>query len=111
MYCALSQGRLIPAGRNSTGSSVGTLSRCARLTHSEGNRSDSARTSMLVRNDSKFLRAHARTTECCKLDLFGTRPVDTNLPAGRVLNQPRLRFAYFHLAKKNLKITAGQDKA
>jgi len=46
-----------------------------------------------------------------EFDLFGTRPVDTNLPAGRVLNQPRLRFAYFQLAKKNLKITAGQDKA
>ncbi|PYS10643.1 MAG: hypothetical protein DMG15_20265 [Acidobacteria bacterium] len=46
-----------------------------------------------------------------EFDLFGTRPVDNNLSQGRVLNQPRLRFAYFQFAKKDWKITAGQDKA
>lgn len=46
-----------------------------------------------------------------ELDLFGTRPVDNNLSLGRVLNQPRLRLAYFQFAKKDWKITAGQDKA
>ena len=46
-----------------------------------------------------------------EFDFFGTRPVDTNLPQGRVLNQPRLRFAYFQFSNKNFKITAGQDKA
>jgi len=46
-----------------------------------------------------------------EFDFFGTRPVDTFLQQGRVLNQPRLRFAYFQLAKKDWKITAGQDKA
>ena len=46
-----------------------------------------------------------------EFDFFGTRPVDTNLPTGRVLNQPRLRFAYLQLRKGNVKITAGQDKA
>src|SRR6266571_4972511 len=46
-----------------------------------------------------------------EMDFFGTRPVDLFLQQGRVLNQPRLRFAYFQLVKKDLKITAGQDKA
>jgi len=46
-----------------------------------------------------------------EFDFFGTRPVDNNLSQGRVLNQPRLRFAYFQFAKKDWKITAGQDKA
>jgi hypothetical protein len=46
-----------------------------------------------------------------EFDFFGTRPVDNFLPQGRVLNQPRLRFAYFQFAKQDLKITAGQDKA
>jgi len=46
-----------------------------------------------------------------EFDLFGTRPVDNNLSQGRVLNQFRLRFAYFQLQKQDWKITAGQDKA
>jgi hypothetical protein len=46
-----------------------------------------------------------------EMDFFGTRPVDNNLPQGRVFNQPRLRFAYFQFGKNNWKITAGQDKA
>lgn len=46
-----------------------------------------------------------------EFDLFGTRPVDTLLPQGRVLNQPRLRFAYLQLSRGSVKITAGQDKA
>jgi hypothetical protein len=44
-------------------------------------------------------------------DFFGTRPVDSVQPQGRVLNQPRLRVAYFQLERRSLKITAGQDKA
>lgn len=46
-----------------------------------------------------------------EFDFFGTRPVDNNLAQGRVLNQPRLRFAYFQFANESVKITAGQDKA
>jgi hypothetical protein len=45
-----------------------------------------------------------------EFDLFGTKPVDNNLSQGRVLNQPRLRFAYLQVAKGDWKITAGQDK-
>jgi hypothetical protein len=46
-----------------------------------------------------------------EFDFFGSRPVDNFLPEGRVLNQPRLRLAYFQFANKDWKITAGQDKA
>ena len=46
-----------------------------------------------------------------EFDFFGVRPVDNVLPTGRVLNQPRLRFAYFQLSRGNFKITAGQDNA
>ena len=46
-----------------------------------------------------------------EFDFFGTRPVDSLQPQGRVLNQPRLRLAYFQIEKRALKITAGQDKA
>lgn len=46
-----------------------------------------------------------------ELDFFGTRPVDNVLPTGKVLNEPRLRFAYFQLSRGNVKITAGQDNA
>lgn len=46
-----------------------------------------------------------------EFDFFGTRPVDTNLPEGRVLNQPRLRFAFLQVEKGAWKIVAGQDKA
>ena len=46
-----------------------------------------------------------------EFDFFGTRPVDPQtLPQGRVLNQPRLRLAYFQLEKGPWKIVAGQDK-
>jgi hypothetical protein len=44
-----------------------------------------------------------------ELDFFGTRPVDSVLPTGRLLNEPRLRIAYFQLSRGPLKITAGQD--
>ena len=52
-----------------------------------------------------------QTSGKVEFDFFGARPSDTLLPEGRVLNQPRLRFAYVQLGKKNWKITAGQDKA
>ncbi len=45
-----------------------------------------------------------------EFDFFGTQPVDTLLPQGRILNQPRLRLAYFQIAKGNWKILAGQDR-
>ncbi len=45
-----------------------------------------------------------------EIDFFGTRPVDTNIPQSRVLNQPRLRVAYFQLEKGGFKLVAGQDK-
>jgi len=45
-----------------------------------------------------------------EFDFFGSRPVDTLQPQGRVFNQPRLRLAYFQLEKGNWKIVAGQDK-
>src|SRR5438874_2863818 len=45
-----------------------------------------------------------------EIDFFGTRPVDNFLPQARVLNQPRLRLAFFQLQKGDFKIVAGQDK-
>lgn len=45
-----------------------------------------------------------------EFDLFGTRPVDSTVPQSRVLNQPRLRLAYFQIQKGDWKIVAGQDK-
>jgi hypothetical protein len=45
-----------------------------------------------------------------EFDFFGSRPSDPLQPQGRVLNQPRLRLAYFQLEKENWKIVAGQDK-
>ena len=45
-----------------------------------------------------------------EFDFFGSRPSDALQPQGRVLNQPRLRLAYFQLEKGSWKIVAGQDK-
>ena len=45
-----------------------------------------------------------------EFDFFGTRPVDSFVPQSRVLNQPRLRLAYFQIQKGDFKIVAGQDK-
>jgi hypothetical protein len=46
-----------------------------------------------------------------EFDFFGTRPVDpTTVPQSRVLNQPRLRLAYFQIQKGDWKFVAGQDK-
>ena len=45
-----------------------------------------------------------------EFDFFGSRPADATLPQGRVFNQPRLRVAYFELAKGTWKLVAGQDK-
>jgi hypothetical protein len=44
-----------------------------------------------------------------EIDFFGTTPVDTDLPEDRVLNQPRLRKAFFRLRKGNFDLVAGQD--
>ena len=52
-----------------------------------------------------------QTSGKLEFDFFGTRPSDGTLTTGRVLNQPRLRFAYFQFGKNDWKITAGQDKA
>ena len=45
-----------------------------------------------------------------EIDFFGTRPIDGDLPQDRVLNQPRLRVAFFELQKGDFKLVAGQDK-
>lgn len=45
-----------------------------------------------------------------EFDFFGARPLDTVQPQGRILNQPRLRLAYFQLEKGIWKFVAGQDK-
>jgi len=45
-----------------------------------------------------------------EVDFFGTRPIDADTPQNRVLNQPRLRLAYFQLQKGDFKLVAGQDK-
>lgn len=44
-----------------------------------------------------------------EFDFFGTRPVDTLQPQGRVFNEPRLRKAYFQLEKGGYRLVAGQD--
>jgi hypothetical protein len=49
------------------------------------------------------------TSALVEMDFFGVRPADTNLPEDRVLNQPRLRKAYFQLQKGHFKLVAGQD--
>jgi hypothetical protein len=44
-----------------------------------------------------------------EIDFFGTTPVDADLAEDRVLNQPRLRKAFFRLRKGNFDLVAGQD--
>jgi hypothetical protein len=44
-----------------------------------------------------------------EIDFFGTRPIDTDLPEDRILNQPRLRKAFFRLQKGGFDLVAGQD--
>jgi plastocyanin len=46
-----------------------------------------------------------------EMDFFGTRPSDTVEPQDRVLNQPRLRLAYFQLEHGGVKLVFGQDAA
>jgi hypothetical protein len=46
-----------------------------------------------------------------EFDFFGSRPVDNRQPQARVLNEPRLRFAYMQIEKGSWKVTAGQDRA
>lgn len=48
-------------------------------------------------------------TGVVEFDFFGTRPVDSLQPQGRVFNEPRLRKAYFQLSKGGYKVVAGQD--
>jgi hypothetical protein len=50
-----------------------------------------------------------RPSGVLEFDFFGSRPVDSLNPQGRVLNQPRLRKAYFQLEKADWKFVAGQD--
>lgn len=50
-----------------------------------------------------------RPSGVLEFDFFGSRPVDTLNPQGRVFNQPRLRKAYFQLEKRDWKLLAGQD--
>jgi hypothetical protein len=44
-----------------------------------------------------------------EFDFFGTTPADADLPEDRVLNQPRLRKAFFRLRRGNFDLVAGQD--
>jgi hypothetical protein len=44
-----------------------------------------------------------------EIDFFGTTPIDADLPEDRVLNQPRLRKAFFRLRKGDFDLVAGQD--
>lgn len=46
-----------------------------------------------------------------EMDFYGTRPVDNVQPLNRVLNQPRLRLAYFQLEHNGVKFVFWQDKA
>jgi len=45
-----------------------------------------------------------------EFDFFGPRPVDANIPQGRVLGAPRVRLAYVQLSKGTWKLVAGQDQ-
>jgi len=44
-----------------------------------------------------------------EFDFFGNTPIDADLSEDRVLNQPRLRKAFFRLRKGNFDLVAGQD--
>ncbi len=71
-----------------------------------------ARQSILgvVLNPANFSTSGWMPSAQVEIDFFGTRPIDTNLPQNRVLNQPRLRLAFFQLQKGDFKLVAGQDK-
>jgi hypothetical protein len=71
-----------------------------------------ARQSILgvVLNPPNFSTSGWMPSAQVEIDFFGTRPVDTFLPQDRVLNQPRLRLAFFQLQKGDFKLVAGQDK-
>jgi hypothetical protein len=49
------------------------------------------------------------TSALVEMDFFGARSTDADLPEDRVLNEPRLRKAYFQLQKGGFKLVAGQD--
>jgi hypothetical protein len=71
-----------------------------------------ARQSILgvVLNDANASVAGWTPSAQVEIDFFGTRPIDADTPQNRVLNQPRLRLAFFQLQKGDFKIVAGQDK-
>lgn len=71
-----------------------------------------ARQSILgvVLNPANFSSSGWMPSAQVEIDFFGTRPIDNDLPQNRVLNQPRLRLAFFQLQKGDFKIVAGQDK-
>ncbi len=64
----------------------------------------------VVLNDTNTTFAGWTPSAQVEFDFFGTRPADADLPQDRVLNQPRLRLAFFQLQKGDFKIVAGQDK-
>jgi hypothetical protein len=63
----------------------------------------------LTLNPANWQQDGWNASALAEFDLFGTRPVDTFLAEDRVLNQPRLRKAYFQLQKGHFKLIAGQD--
>jgi hypothetical protein len=71
----------------------------------------SARQSVLgvVLNQANATAGGWNSSALVEFDFFGPTPVDTNVPEDRVLNQPRLRKAYFQLQKGDFKLIAGQD--
>lgn len=64
----------------------------------------------LVLNDANASVGGWTPSAQVEFDFFGTRPIDADLPQDRVLNQPRLRMAFFQLQKGDFKIVAGQDR-
>ena len=64
----------------------------------------------VVLNDASTTIAGWTPSAQVEFDFFGPRSIDADLPPNRVLNQPRLREAFFQLQKGDFKIVAGQDK-
>jgi hypothetical protein len=71
----------------------------------------SARQSVLgvVLNQANAAAGAWNSSALVEFDFFGPSPTDTIVPEDRVLNQPRLRKAYFQLQKGDFKLIAGQD--
>ena len=64
----------------------------------------------IVLNDANASAGGWTPAAQVEFDFFGTRPIDADTPQNRVLNQPRLRLAFFQLQKGDFKLVAGQDK-